>query len=148
MELLEILFDKIDIKHGVDFVKKVSSNSEKITKINSNIYPDLTVDNYQNFTFKSKDNGTVYFQFKNTQLFDYYFKYFEIIIVIIENDIELNIWLDSEETKNIHLNDFILFCQEIAKDLNTPFYYCGIEPAYDKNTQFFSYLGINAQCCW
>ena len=90
-------------------------NSEEILNVNSTIYPNLSKENYKNFRFYEIQNGYIYFQFKNSQIFDLKFEFFELYILIYNNENELTLSFDFNEVNKIPLQNFIDFLQENGK---------------------------------
>ena len=135
MEILELLLDKVKLEDCLNLTKVLIENSEEILNVNSTIYPNLSKENYKNFRFDETQNGYIYFQFKNSQIFELY-------ILIYNDENELTLSFDFNEANKIPLQNFIDFCKKMANALNTKFYYCGLEPAHDTNTQFFTYNGV------
>ena len=142
MEILELLLDKVKLENSLNLTKVLIENSEEILNVNSTIYPNLSKENYKNFRFDEIQNGYIYFQLKNSQIFDLKFEFFELYILIYNNENELTLSFDFNEVNKIPLQNFIDFCKKMANALNTKFYYCGLEPAQDTNTQFFTYNGV------
>ena len=142
MEILELLLDKVKLEDCLNLTKVLIENSEEILNVNSTIYPNLSKENYKNFRFDETQNGYIYFRFKNSQIFDLKFEFFELYILIYNNENELTLSFDFNELNKIPLQNFIDFCKKIANALNTKFYYCGLEPAQDTSTQFFTYNGV------
>lgn len=142
MEILELLLDKVKLENCLNLTKVLIENSEEILNVNSTIYPNLSKENYKNFRFDETQNGYIYFQFKNSQIFDLKFEFFELYILIYNNENELTLSFDFNKVNKIPLQNFIDFCKKIANALNTKFYYCGLEPAQDTSTQFFTYNGV------
>ena len=142
MEILELLLDKVKLENCLNLTKELIENSEEILNVNSTIYPNLSKENYKNFRFDETQNGYIYFQFKNSQIFDLKFEFFELYILIYNNENELTLSFDFNEVNKISLQNFIDFCKKMANALNTKFYYCGLEPAQDTSTQFFTYNGV------
>ena len=142
MEILELLLDKVKLENSLNLTKVLIENSEEILNVNSTIYPNLSKENYKNFRFDETQNGYIYFQFKNSQIFDLKFEFFELYILIYNDENELTLSFDFNEANKIPLQNFIDFCKKMANALNTKFYYCGLEPAHDTNTQFFTYNGV------
>ena len=142
MEILELLLDKVKLEDCLNLTKVLIENSEEILNVNSTIYPNLSKENYKNFRFDETQNGYIYFQFKNSQIFDLKFEFFELYILIYNDENELTLSFDFNEANKIPLQNFIDFCKKMANALNTKFYYCGLEPAHDTSTQFFTYNGI------
>ena len=142
MEILELLLDKVKLEDCLNLTKVLIENSEEILNVNSTIYPNLSKENYKNFRFDETQNGYIYFQFKNSQIFDLKFEFFELYILIYNNENELTLSFDFNKVNKIPLQNFIDFCKKIANALNTKFYYCGLEPAQDTSTQFFTYNGV------
>ena len=140
MEIL--LLDKVKLEDCLNLTKVLIENSEEILNVNSTIYPNLSKENYKNFRFDETQNGYIYFRFKNSQIFDLKFEFFELYILIYNNENELTLSFDFNEVNKIPLQNFIDFCKKIANALNTKFYYCGLEPAQDTSTQFFTYNGV------
>jgi len=142
METLELLLDKVKLENCLNLTKVLIENSEEILNVNSTIYPNLSKENYKNFRFDEIQNGYIYFQLKNSQIFDLKFEFFELYILIYNNENELALSFDFNEVNKISLQNFIDFCKKMANALNTKFYYCGLEPAQDTSTQFFTYNGV------
>lgn len=142
MEILELLLDKVKLEDCLNLTKVLIENSEEILNVNSTIYPNLSKENYKNFRFDETQNGYIYFQFKNSQIFDLKFEFFELYILIYNDENELTLSFDFNEVNKIPLQNFIDFCKKMANALNTKFYYCGLEPAQDTSTQFFTYNGV------
>lgn len=142
MEILELLLDKVKLENCLNLTKVLIENSEETLNVNSTIYPNLSKENYKNFRFDETQNGYIYFQFKNSQIFDLKFEFFELYILIYNNENELTLSFDFNEVNKISLQNFIDFCKKMANTLNTKFYYCGLEPAQDTSTQFFTYNGV------
>ena len=142
MEILELLLDKVKLENSLNLTKVLIENSEEILNVNSTIYPNLSKENYKNFRFDETQNGYIYFQLKNSKIFDLKFEFFELYILIYNNENELTLSFDFNEVNKIPLQNFIDFCKKMANALNTKFYYCGLEPAQDTNTQFFTYNGV------
>ena len=142
MEILELLLDKVKLENCLNLTKVLIENSEEILNVNSTIYPNLSKENYKNFRFDEIQNGYIYFQLKNSQIFDLKFEFFELYILIYNNENELALSFDFNEVNKISLQNFIDFCKKMANALNTKFYYCGLEPAQDTSTQFFTYNGV------
>lgn len=142
MEILELLLDKVKLENCLKLTNVLIENSEEILNVNSTIYPNLSKENYKNFRFDETQNGYIYFQFKNSQIFDLKFEFFELYILIYNNENELTLSFDFNEVNKIPLQNFIDFCKKMANALNTKFYYCGLEPAHDTSTQFFTYNGM------
>lgn len=142
MEILELLLDKVKLEDCLNLTKVLIENSEEILNVNSTIYPNLSKENYKNFRFDETQNGYIYFRFKNSQIFDLKFEFFELYILIYNNENELTLSFDFNEVNKIPLQNFIDFCKKMANALNTKFYYCGLEPAQDTSTQFFTYNGV------
>ena len=142
METLELLLDKVKLENCLNLTKVLIENSEEILNVNSTIYPNLSKENYKNFRFDKTQNGYIYFQFKNSQIFELKFEFFELYILIYNNENELTLSFDFNEVNKIPLQNFIDFCKKMANALNTKFYYCGLEPAQDTSTQFFTYNGV------
>ena len=142
MEILELLLDKVKLENCLNLTKVLIENSEEILNVNSTIYPNLSKENYKNFRFDETQNGYIYFQFKNSQIFDLKFEFFELYILIYNDENELTLSFDFNEANKIPLQNFIDFCKKMANALNTKFYYCGLEPAQDTSTQFFTYNGV------
>lgn len=142
MEILELLLDKVKLENCLNLTKVLIENSEEILNVNSTIYPNLSRENYKNFRFDETQNGYIYFQFKNSQIFELKFEFFELYILIYNNENELTLSFDFNEVNKIPLQNFIDFCKKMANALNTKFYYCGLEPAHDTSTQFFTYNGV------
>ncbi|WP_103559043.1 hypothetical protein [Campylobacter concisus] len=142
MEILELLLDKVKLENCLNLTKVLIENSEEILNVNSTIYPNLSKENYKNFRFDETQNGYIYFQLKNSKIFDLKFEFFELYILIYNNENELTLSFDFNEVNKIPLQNFIDFCKKMANALNTKFYYCGLEPAQDTSTQFFTYNGV------
>ena len=142
MEILELLLDKVKLEDCLNLTKVLIENSEEILNVNSTIYPNLSKENYKNFRFDETQNGYIYFQLKNSKIFDLKFEFFELYILIYNNENELTLSFDFNEVNKIPLQNFIDFCKKMANALNTKFYYCGLEPAQDTSTQFFTYNGV------
>ena len=142
MEILELLLDKVTLENSLNLTKVLIENSEEILNVNSTIYPNLSKENYKNFRFDEIQNGYIYFQLKNSKIFDLKFEFFELYILIYNNENELTLSFDFNEVNKIPLQNFIDFCKKMANALNTKFYYCGLEPAQDTSTQFFTYNGV------
>ena len=142
MEILELLLDKVKLENCLNLIEVLIENSEEILNVNSTIYPNLSKENYKNFRFDETQNGYIYFQFKNSQIFDLKFEFFELYILIYNDENELTLSFDFNEANKISLQNFIDFCKKMANALNTKFYYCGLEPAHDTSTQFFTYNGV------
>ena len=142
METLELLLDKVKLENCLNLTKVLIENSEEILNVNSTIYSNLSKENYKNFRFDETQNGYIYFQLKNSKIFDLKFEFFELYILIYNNENELTWSFDFNEVNKIPLQNFIDFCQKMANALNTKFYYCGLEPAQDTSTQFFTYNGV------
>lgn len=142
MEILELLLDKVKLENCLNLTKILIENSEEILNVNSTIYPNLSKENYKNFRFDETQNGYIYFQFKNSQIFELKFEFFELYILIYNNENELTLSFDFNEVNKFPLQNFIDFCKKMANALNTKFYYCGLEPAQDTSTQFFTYNGV------
>ena len=142
MEILELLLDKVKLENCLNLTKVLIENSEEILNVNSTIYPNLSKENYKNFRFDETQNGYIYFQLKNSKIFDLKFEFFELYILIYNNENELTLSFDFNEVNKIPLQNFIDFCKKMANALNTKFYYCGLEPAHDTSTQFFTYNGV------
>lgn len=142
METLELLLDKVKLENCLNLTKVLIENSEEILNVNSTIYPNLSKENYKNFRFDETQNGYIYFQLKNSKIFDLKFEFFELYILIYNNENELTLSFDFNEVNKIPLQNFIDFCKKMANALNTKFYYCGLEPAQDTSTQFFTYNGV------
>ncbi|ORI09895.1 hypothetical protein A3835_08885 [Campylobacter concisus] len=142
MEILELLLDKVKLENCLNLTKVLIENSEEVLNVNSTIYPNLSRENYKNFRFDETQNGYIYFQFKNSQIFELKFEFFELYILIYNNENELTLSFDFNEVNKIPLQNFIDFCKKMANALNTKFYYCGLEPAQDTSTQFFTYNGV------
>ena len=142
MEILELLLDKVKLENCLNLTEVLIENSEEILNVNSTIYPNLSKENYKNFRFDETQNGYIYFQFKNSQIFDLKFEFFELYILIYNDENELTLSFDFNEANKIPLQNFIDFCKKMANALNTKFYYCGLEPAQDTSTQFFTYNGV------
>lgn len=142
MEILELLLDKVKLENCLNLTKVLIENSEEILNVNSTIYPNLSKENYKNFRFDETQNGYIYFQLKNSKIFDLKFEFFELYILIYNNENELTLSFDFNEVNKIPLQNFIDFCKKMANALNTKFYYCGLEPAQDTSTQFFTYNSV------
>ena len=142
MEILDLLLDKVKLENCLNLTKVLIENSEEILNVNSTIYPNLSKENYKNFRFDETQNGYIYFQFKNSQIFDLKFEFFALYILIYNDENELTLSFDFNEVNKFPLQNFIDFCKKIANALNTKFYYCGLEPAHDTSTQFFTYNGV------
>ena len=142
MEILELLLDKVKLENCLNLTKELIENSEEILNVNSTIYPNLSKENYKNFRFDETQNGYIYFQLKNSKIFDLKFEFFELYVLIYNNENELTLSFDFNEVNKISLQNFIDFCKKMANALNTKFYYCGLEPAQDTSTQFFTYNGV------
>lgn len=142
METLELLLDKVKLENSLNLTKVLIENSEEILNVNSTIYPNLSKENYKNFRFDETQNEYIYFQLKNSQIFDLKFEFFELYILIYNDENELTLSFDFSEVNKIPLQNFIDFCKKMANALNTKFYYCGLEPAQDTSTQFFTYNGV------
>ncbi|WP_107931370.1 hypothetical protein [Campylobacter concisus] len=142
MEILELLLDKVKLENSLNLTKVLIENSEEILNVNSTIYPNLSKENYKNFRFDETQNGYIYFQLKNSKIFDLKFEFFELYVLIYNNENELTLSFDFNEVNKISLQNFIDFCKKMANALNTKFYYCGLEPAQDTSTQFFTYNGV------
>ena len=142
MEILELLLNKVKLENCLNLTKELIENSEEILNVNSTIYPNLSKENYKNFRFDETQNGYIYFQLKNSKIFDLKFEFFELYILIYNNENELTLSFDFNEVNKIPLQNFIDFCKKMANALNTKFYYCGLEPAQDTSTQFFTYNGV------
>ena len=126
MEILELLLDKVKLENSLNLTKVLIENSEEILNVNSTIYPNLSKENYKNFRFDETQNGYIYFQFKNSKIFDLKFEFFELYILIYNNENELTLSFDFNEVNKIPLQNFIDFCKKMANALNTKFYYCGL----------------------
>ena len=126
MEILELLLDKVKLENCLNLTKELIENSEEILNVNSTIYPNLSKENYKNFRFDETQNGYIYFQLKNSKIFDLKFEFFELYILIYNNENELTLSFDFNEVNKIPLQNFIDFCKKMANALNTKFYYCGL----------------------
>ena len=126
MEILELLLDKVKLENSLNLTKVLIENSEEILNVNSTIYPNLSKENYKNFRFDEIQNGYIYFQLKNSKIFDLKFEFFELYILIYNNENELTLSFDFNEVNKIPLQNFIDFCKKMANALNTKFYYCGL----------------------
>ena len=126
MEILELLLDKVKLENSLNLTKVLIENSEEILNVNSTIYPNLSKENYKNFRFDETQNGYIYFQLKNSKIFDSKFEFFELYILIYNNENELTLSFDFNEVNKIPLQNFIDFCKKMANALNTKFYYCGL----------------------
>lgn len=126
MEILELLLDKVKLENCLNLTKVLIENSEEILNVNSTIYPNLSKENYKNFRFDETQNGYIYFQLKNSKIFDLKFEFFELYILIYNNENELTLSFDFNEVNKIPLQNFIDFCKKMANALNTKFYYCGL----------------------
>ena len=126
MEILELLLDKVKLENSLNLTKVLIENSEEILNVNSTIYPNLSKENYKNFRFDETQNGYIYFQLKKSKIFDLKFEFFELYILIYNNENELTLSFDFNEVNKIPLQNFIDFCKKMANALNTKFYYCGL----------------------
>ena len=126
MEILELLLDKVKLENSLNLTKVLIENSEEILNVNSTIYPNLSKENYKNFRFDETQNGYIYFQLKNSKIFDLKFEFFELYILIYNNENELTLSFDFNEVNKIPLQNFIDFCKKMANALNTKFYYFGL----------------------
>jgi hypothetical protein len=115
IEILELLLDKVKLEKCLNLTKVLIENSEEILNVNSTIYPNLSKENYKNFRFYEIQNGYIYFQFKNSQIFDLKFEFFELYILIYNNENELTLSFDFNEVNKIPLQNFIDFLQENGK---------------------------------
>ena len=126
MEILELLLDKVKLENSLNLTKVLIENSEEILNVNSTIYPNLSKENYKNFRFDETQNGYIYFQLKNSKIFDLKFEFFELYILIYNDENELTLSFDFNEVNKFPLQNFIDFCKKMANALNTKFYYCGL----------------------
>ena len=113
METLELLLDKVKLENCLNLTKVLIENSEEILNVNSTIYPNLSKENYKNFRFDEIQNGYIYFQLKNSQIFDLKFEFFELYILIYNNENELALSFDFNEVNKISLQNFIDFCKKM-----------------------------------
>ena len=150
-EIIEIVFEGIQLEKTVKFLARILSNS---TLIDKNIATDLSDINLQSekkmFTsINQSSEGSFGFYFSNFYLKDILLSRVGFQIIKYNNVYDLNL---SIEEKEIREKISILDLQErvayLAEELKATNYYCGYEPAMDEETRIFTGVSFGPLKNW
>lgn len=140
-EFVEILFEKVNIYESIEFLKSALTDSSIESVNESNDCPILIYNSKGSIAelIPSMPDGSVYFslnlilidniQFENVGLQIYkYGSYYDISVDVSLMEIKTKCTLEQLQ----------IAIANLAKRLNAYFFCCGLEPATDLNTRFFS----------
>jgi hypothetical protein len=142
-EIIEIVFESVQLDKVIEFMMKIlSSSTLKDYQISTNT-SDIEIDlQSQEILFNSIDqlsDGSFYFNFLNFKYSGVLLSEVGIQIYKYNNNYDLNIHVDEREvSQKISVLNLMSWAEVLAVQLKAQDYYCGYEPASDKETRFFS----------
>jgi hypothetical protein len=140
-EIIEIVFEGVQLKETVELlIKKLSSSTLK----NYAIATDSGEINLQSEeklfnSINQSSDGSFYFYFSDFSLKDILLSSVGFQIFKYENVYDLNLDIEEKDLRQkTSIPDLLKRVASLAEELKTTNYYCGYEPAADKETRLFS----------
>jgi len=150
-EIIEIVFEKIQLDKIVELlIIKLSSSFLK----DYNISTDTSEINSQSkeTLFNSIDqssDGSFYFNFLDYGLKDVQLSRVGFQIIKYNSFYDLNLSLEEKEIRQkVSIIGLQKRVASLADELKSTFYYCGYEPAMDRETRFFSDVSLGPLKEW
>lgn len=140
-EIIEVVFERVQLEKIVDLLIRMLSNS---TLKDYNISADSSEINLQSKeklfdSINQSSDGSSYFNFLDYSLNDILLSRVGFQIYKYDNIYDLSLDIEEKELRQkISISDLQKYVASLAKELNTTYYYCGYEPASDKETRLFS----------
>ena len=140
-EIIEIVFEKVQFFKTTEFLQDL------ITKSILKDYNIATNKGNVELNFQSKSElvktlvtlgDSYYFNFLNIMIKSFEFSKMGVQIDKYDNNYDLNLHLDVKEIKKMSIISIMNWAEGLAIELDAKLFYCGYEPAIDKETRLFS----------
>ena len=152
-EIIEILFEDVQLEKLAELLMKVNSSSILEDYQISSDGPEIEINlQYHNIlidTINQSSDGSFYFNFSEFKLNGIELSIIGFQIYKYDNKYDLNLHLKQMEISQvITIFNLRSWTEILAGELKAKNYFCGHEPASDKETQFFSKESIGPLKCW
>lgn len=150
-EIIEIVFERVQLEKIVEFLIKVLSNS---TLKDYNIATDSTeIDVHSKEklfnSINQSSDGAFVFTFLNFSLKDILLSQVWFRIDKYNNTYDLSLDFEEKELRQkSSISDLQKRVASLAGELKTTNYYCGYEPAIDEDTRLFSGMSLGPLKDW
>lgn len=140
-EVIEIVFERIQLEKIVELlIRMLSSSTLKSYKISTDS-SEINLQSKEELfnSIKQSSDGSFYFHFSDFSLKDILLSGVGFQILKYDNIYDLNLDIEEREIRQkTSTSDLQKRVASFAKELKTTNYYCGYEPAVDKETRLFS----------
>lgn len=142
-EIIEIVIEKVQLEKTVELLlKMVSSSTLKDYQVSTDS-SEIEI-NFQSHekVFNEIDqssDGSFYFNFLVFNFKDLLLSDVGLQIYKYNNDYDLNLHIDEKEiSSKVLISNLQKWVKSLAEELEAEDFFCGYEPAMDKETRFFS----------
>lgn len=151
-EIIEIVFEKVQIEKVIGLLMKLLSNSTLKDYNVASEKPDLKL-NFQSkeilFNNIQSLGDSFYFNFLNLKLEGLLLSKIGFQIDKYDDNYDLNLHIEEREiTQEISISLFQSWAESLAEELDAQDYFCGYEPAVDEETRFFSGSKLGPLKAW
>lgn len=140
-EFIEILFEKIDIKRSYEIFKNALTDTNKIEVTEATEHPFYLLNSKKSNAelIPLMPDGSVYFKLKSFVIDDIHIENIGLQIYRYGYHFDLSLDVVLEEIKSRYtVEQFQVAVASLARLLSAQHFCCGLDPATDLNTQFFS----------
>ncbi len=143
-EIIEILFENIEFNEASSFITDLSFQGN-IKNIQVSVDDGFSLEDGNNNLldigsyFKKCSGGAIYINMENVQLNNKLLPKIGVQILKYTNIYDLCIDVGSQQLQElIPLESLQKWASNVSQRLRSESYYCGLEPASDEDTRFFS----------
>lgn len=133
MDIIEFTFENVRKRALIDFFTFLTDF--QLINVNTS----YKCDNFSDMVNLGED-GVINLFFHHVKINDIELTQPLFNIVIFSDEIQVNIQVEEENIMSMTLDKLKRIAENFSEKLMTKQYFCGLEPAIDKNTQFFSYI--------
>ena len=141
-EIIELSYEDIKLDLLNNFLTKVKSSAKllnyEMPKCNSESKIDFVNPSGLYNVIKNSLGGTFYFNFSDFNINGIELQLIGIQIYKYSDKYDLNIDFDDRSIRTLPIIYLQNWAGLIAKELDTKLFFCGIEPASDEETRFFT----------
>jgi len=150
-EIIEIVFERVQLSRIVDLlIKKLSNSTLKDYSISTDSSEiDLQSKEKLFDSINQSSDGSFYFNFSNSDLMDIILSRVGFQIYKYENIYDLTLVIEERELRHqVSILGLQKRAESLAEELKVTNYYCGFEPAADEETRLFSGNTIGPLKIW
>jgi hypothetical protein len=152
-EVVEIVFEKVRLENTVDLLARIMSCSTlkdyHISTDTPTIKLDLLSKEELVGVITHSSEGSFYFNFLNLNTAGILLTELGVQIYKYGDDYDLNLHIDEKEiSQKTSISNLQNLSESFANELKAITYFCGLEPAIDEETRFFSKSNLGPLKNW